>query len=120
MLTDISAGSDYEQVTTPLIFRPGDGRQCFNIPILPDEIDEGKEDFAVRITFLPGGVVASPHEVTFISILDINGEKVHVEHVFVCACFSCRFSGSIFKQYDSCTLNSCWFAFVIWQTCLSI
>lgn len=80
ILTDISAGSDYEQVTIPLIFRPGDGKQCFDIPILTDEIDEGKEDFAVRITFVPGGVVASPHEVTIISILDINREKVHIEH----------------------------------------
>lgn len=71
-----SAGSDYEQVTLPLLFRPGDEKQCFNIPVLPDELDEGKEDVEARITFVPDGVVVSQPEVATISILDINGEKL--------------------------------------------
>lgn len=72
----LSAGSDYRQVTTTLTFEPEDDRICFEVPVLTDQLDEGKEDFVAEITAVPDGIVVFQPGVTTISILDVNGENV--------------------------------------------
>ena len=61
-------------MVTTLTFGPNDARLCFGVPILTDELDEGKEDFIVRLTSVPDGVVTGQPEFTTVSILDANGK----------------------------------------------
>ena len=71
-------GSDYNRVATTLTFGPDDERRCFVVPIVNDQINEGKEDFTAEIitSTLPRGVVVSTPEVTTITILDDDGERI--------------------------------------------
>ena len=71
----ISAGSDYRPVTTTLTFSPEDERECFQVPILVDQLNEGKEDFIAVITSVPDNVQTTQPNSATISILDINGER---------------------------------------------
>lgn len=48
---------DYEMLDTMLTFQPGDTRQCVNITIIDDNIEEGNipEDFDVQLLPVTGG-----------------------------------------------------------------
>ena len=79
-VTAFSAGSDYTPVATTLTFNPDDETQCFEISVLMDELNEGKEDFIVDITSVPDGVLTSQPDNAIISILDANGETHTTEN----------------------------------------
>ena len=70
----ITAGSDFTPVVTILTFTPEDERQCFQVPIFVDQLNEGKEDFIAAITSVPDGVIATQQAI--VSILDTNGETL--------------------------------------------
>ena len=58
-----------------LTFAPGDERQCFQVPVLVDQLDEGKEDFRAEITTVPDGVIMpNQNRSATISILDSHGK----------------------------------------------
>ena len=69
-----TAGSDFTPVVTTLTFTSEDERQCFQVPILVDQLNEGKEDFIAVITSVPDGVIATQQAI--VSILDTNGETL--------------------------------------------
>lgn len=79
-VTAFSAGSDYTPVATTLTFNPDDETQCFEVLVLMDELNEGKEDFIVNITSVPDGVLTSQPDDAIISILDTNGETHTTEN----------------------------------------
>lgn len=76
MLSTTSDGSDYRRVTTTLTFQPNEDQECFDIPILADQLNEGTESFSAEITSVPSRVVISSPERTIISIVDDDGEKI--------------------------------------------
>ena len=71
------AGSDYQPVSVSLTFAPDDGRQCFQVSVLVDQLDEGKEDFRAVISTTSDNIVAANvTESVTISILDSHGTHV--------------------------------------------
>ena len=62
-------------MTTTLTFNPEDEEQCFQVFVLIDELNEGKEDFIVDITSVPDGVLISRPDDAVVSILDANGKE---------------------------------------------
>ena len=79
-MTAFSASSDYTPVATTLTFNPDDETKCFEVSVLMDELNEGKEDFIVDITSVPDRVLTSQPDDAIISILDANGETHTTEN----------------------------------------
>lgn len=69
MCTSPSGGVDYEQVVMTLMLEPNALRLCLDIPIIPDELAEDKEQFMVVIFRAPPQVIVSPRETT-VTIMD--------------------------------------------------
>ena len=72
VFSSVSAGSDYQPVATSLTFAPGDKRQCFQVSVLVDQLDEGKEDFRAELS-TTSDISAS----ATISILDSHGKHYY-------------------------------------------
>ena len=71
-------GSDYRGVIRTVTFGPNENRECFNVPILNDQLDEGTELFSAEISSVPSDrdvIVATPDSAT-ISILDDDGKEI--------------------------------------------
>ena len=69
----LSAGSDYQSVVTELTFDPDVEKQCFQVPVLVDQLDEDKEDFIAEINSVPDGITSNQPRSVTISILDSHG-----------------------------------------------
>ena len=57
-----------------MTFNPEDQRQCFQVIVLSDELNEGKEDFIVDITSVPDRVLTTRPDNAVVSILDANSK----------------------------------------------
>ena len=75
-----SGGRDYRPVVRRLTFRPDDERQCFELPILTDQLDEEKEDFITVVFSAPENVLIGWPFISTISILDANGEQLLLDY----------------------------------------
>ena len=72
----VSAGSDYQPVEKELVFAPGDERQCFEVQIMVDQLDEEREEFLVLITSASDRIdINEPTSSSTISILDGHGQS---------------------------------------------
>jgi hypothetical protein len=65
-----TAGEDYTGVTGTLTFADGESRQTFDIPILDDDLSEGHETVALRLTNPTNGALLGTRPTTTLSILD--------------------------------------------------
>lgn len=83
MISISPAGIDYTPVTTTLTFNPSDITQCFQVPILLDSLNEGKEDFRAEIISVPDGVSIGQPDETTISIVDSNGESKNSQSIII-------------------------------------
>ena len=83
---------------TTVTFQPNENRQCFDIEILNDQLDEGTESFSADILSVPSdsGVVITNPDSTIISIIDDDGKIQNVGYavtlftvIAVCHCNCC-------------------------------
>ena len=58
---------------TELTFDPDVEKQCFQVPVLVDQLDEDEEDFIAEINSVPDGVTSNQPRSVTISILDSHG-----------------------------------------------
>ena len=81
---------------TTVTFQPNENRQCFDIEILNDQLDEGTESFSADILSVPSdsGVVITNPDSTIISITDDDGkiEKIIILTYTVIAVCCCHYS----------------------------
>ena len=75
VFSSVSAGSDYQPVATSLTFAPGDERQCFQVSVLVDQLDEGKEDFRAELSTTSD--ISVTNASATISILDSHGKHYY-------------------------------------------
>ena len=78
-------GRDYRREITTVTFEANVTRECFEIEILNDQLDEGTESFSAEIVSVSSDsevVIGTPDQTT-ISIIDDDGKM----HTYVHMCF---------------------------------